>query len=118
MKSNNIKSLNSAVYVMRHFVELSAKLLPHYERITRSEPHSLEKLEEKKKIEAVFQMYELNPKTSEFLLGSNIIDLITKAYENLKNRSSINEKKALQYLNEFKSEYQKLRNDWYITLMN
>lgn len=118
MKSKNIKSLNSAVYVMRHFVELSAKLLPYYERITRTEPHSIEKLEEKEKIDAVYEAYHVNPKTSEFLLGSNIIGLITKVYENLKNRSSENEKKAQQYLIEFKDEYRRLQQNWYTTLMN
>ena len=118
MKSKNIKSLNSAVYVMRHFVELSAKLLPHYERITRNEPHSIEKIEEKEKIDAVYEAYSVNPKTSEFLLGSNIIALISKVYDTLKNRSSENELKARKYLNEFQMEYKRLQQNWYTTLMN
>ncbi|MEX1191445.1 MAG: hypothetical protein WED10_01350 [Brumimicrobium sp.] len=118
MKSKNIKSLNSAVYVMRHFVELSAKLLPYYERITRNEPHSLDRIEEKEKIDAVYEAYNVNPKTSEFLLGSNIIGLIKKSYNTLKNRSSKDEKVALKYLNEFKTEYRRLQQDWYTTLMN
>ena len=112
MKSKNIKSLNSAVYVMRHFVELSAKLLPYYERITRTEPHSIEKIEEKEKIDAVYEAYHVNPKTSEFLLGSNII------YNILKNRSAENELKAQRYLTEFKKEYSRLQQNWYTTLMN
>lgn len=118
MKSKNIKSLNSAVYVMRHFVELSAKLLPYYERITRNEPHSIEKLEEKEKIDAVYESYNVNPKTSEFLLGSNIIGLISKVYDTLKNRSSENESSARRYLNEFQNEYKRLQQNWYTTLMN
>lgn len=118
MKSKNIKSLNSAVYVMRHFVELSAKLLPYYERITRNEPHSVEKLEEKEKIDAVYEAYHVNPKTSEFLLGSNIIGLITKVYDTLKNRSAENEVSARRYLDEFQSEYKRLQQNWYTTLMN
>lgn len=118
MKSKNIKSLNSAVYVMRHFVELSAKLLPYYERITRNEPHSIEKIEEKEKIDAVYEAYNVNPKTSEFLLGSNIIGLISKVYENLKNRSSENETKTRRYLTEFQNEYKRLQQNWYTTLMN
>lgn len=103
---------------MRHFVELSAKLLPYYERITRNEPHSIEKLEEKEKIDAVYEAYSVNPKTSEFLLGSNIIGLISEVYENLKNRSSENELKARRCLHEFESEYKRLQQNWDTTLMN
>src|SRR5690554_7555437 len=79
MEAKNIRSLNSAVYVMRHFVELSAKLLPIYERITRNEPHSVHSEEDKKRIEVIYQTYDINPKTGEFLLGSNIVALIKKA---------------------------------------
>lgn len=118
MKSNNIKSLNTAVYVMRHFVELSARLLPYYEKITRNEPHSLEKIADKKRIDEVYQTYQVNPKTSQFLLGSNIISLIRKVYDSLRNREAGSEAEAQQYLNEFTKEYHRLKKNWYQTLLN
>nr|WP_299205436.1 hypothetical protein [uncultured Brumimicrobium sp.] len=118
MEAKNIRSLNSAVYVMRHFVELSAKLLPIYERITRNEPHSVHSEEDKKRIEVIYQTYDINPKTGEFLLGSNIVALIKKAYLELKNRSHQNEKEAQEQLEAFQEEYAKLKQDWYMTLMN
>lgn len=118
MKSNNIKSLNKAVYVMRHFVELSSKLLPYYERITRNEPHSLERIAEKKRIDRVYQSYQVDPKTSQFLLGSNIISLINKVYESLQKRNNSSEAEAQRYLNEFTKEYHRLKSNWYQTLMN
>ncbi len=118
MKPNSIKSLNTAVYVMRHFVELSAKLLPYYEKITRNEPHSLERLEEKKRIDEVYQSYNVNPKTSHFLLGSNIIGLIGKVYDALRERDIKTEAQAQRYLNEFTKEYDRLKENWYQTLMN
>lgn len=118
MKPNNIKSLNTAVYVMRHFVELSAKLLPYYEKITRNEPHSLERMAEKKRIDDVYQSYHVNPKTSHFLLGSNIIGLIDKVYYSLRNRDNKSEAETQRRLNEFTKEYHRLKKDWYQTLMN
>lgn len=118
MKSNNIKSLNTAVYVMRHFVELSARLLPYYEKITRNEPHSLEKIADKKRIDEVYQSYQVNPKTSQFLLGSNIISLIRKVYDSLSNREAGSEADAQRYLNEFTKEYHRLKKNWYQTLLN
>jgi hypothetical protein len=118
MEAKKIKSLNTAVYVMRHFVELSAKLLPMYEEITRNEPHSVHSEKDKKSIEVVYQTYNVNPKTSEFLLGSNIVALIKKAYNELKNRSDSNEKIAQEKLEAFQTEYERLKQDWYVTLMN
>lgn len=118
MEAKNIKSLNTAVYVMRHFVELSAKLLPIYEKVTRDEPHSVHSEYDKKKIDIIYESYDVNPKTSEFLLGSNIISLIKKTYHELKNRSAENEKTAQEQLEAFHEEYAKLKQDWYITLMN
>lgn len=118
IKSKNVQLLNSSVYVMRHFVELSAKLLPYYERITRNAPHSIEKIEEKEKIDAVYENYPVSAKSSEFLLGSNIIDLITKIYQNLQNRTAENELKTRLYLKQFQNEYKRLQQNWYTTLMN
>lgn len=118
MEAKNIKSLNSAVYVMRHFVELSATLLPIYEKITRNEPHSIHSEDDKKRIDIVYETYNVNPKTSEFLLGSNIVALIKNTYKELKNRSKSNEKIAQEQLEAFQDEYAKLKQDWYFTLMN
>ncbi|HLV41838.1 MAG TPA: hypothetical protein VKY37_06140 [Brumimicrobium sp.] len=118
MEAKNIRSLNTAVYVMRHFVELSAKLLPMYERITRNEPHSIYSESDKKRIDVIYETYNINPKTSEFLLGSDIIDLIKKTYSELKNRSHNNEKTAQEQLEAFQEEYERLKQDWYVTLMN
>ena len=118
MEAKNIKSLNTAVYVMRHFVELSSKLLPIYEEITRDEPHSVHSQDDKERIEGIYQTYDVNPKTSEFLLGSDVVALIKKAYLSLKNRSKINEKIAQEELEAFQEEYERLKQDWYVTLMN
>ncbi|WP_107038619.1 hypothetical protein [Brumimicrobium mesophilum] len=118
MEAKNIKSLNSAVYVMRHFVELSATLLPIYEKMTRNEPHSVHSEDDKKRIDVVYETYNVNPRTSEFLLGSNIVALIKDTYNELKNRSKSNEKIAQEQLEAFQEEYAKLKQDWYITLMN
>lgn len=118
MEAKNIKSLNTAVYVMRHFVELSATLLPIYERITRDEPHSLRSEDDKKRIEVIYQSYDLSPKIGEFLLGSNIVALIKKAYNELKNRSHSNERIAQEKLEAFQIEYERLKQDWHITMMN
>ena len=118
MEAKNIRSLNSAVYVMRHFVELSAKLLPIYEKITRNEPHSLHYEEDKKRIDVIYETYNVNPKTSEFLLGSDIVALIKNAYCELKNRSQNNEKIAQEQLEAFQEEYERLKQDWHATLMN
>src|SRR5690554_5836091 len=116
MEAKNIKSLNTAVYVMRHFVELSAKLLPIYEKITRDEPHSIYSEDNKKQIEMIYQGYDVNPKVSEFLLGSDILALIRKTYGEFTYRTKGNEKTAQETIEALESEYERLKQDWYVTM--
>jgi len=92
--------------------------LPIYEQITRNQPHSVGSEIDKKRIDMIYQTYGMNPKTGEFLLGSNIVSLIQNTYKHLNNRSYSNEKEVQQNLNDFKEEYIRLKQNWYSTLMN
>lgn len=118
MEVKNIKSLNGAVYVLRHFVELSAQLLPVYEKITRKKITEKQFIEEKNKIDFIYSRHNVNPDVGRFLLGSDILMLISSAYESLKNRTAKNEEEAKKNLNDFIEEYIRLKQEWYLTLMN
>jgi len=118
MQTNSIHTINTALFVMRHFVELSAKLLPYFEKITREKATKNELILEQKKIEAVYENYDINPKTSKLLMDSNIISLIQDGYKAIKNRSTSRDRKVFKILRDFKKEYKKLQNDWNVTLLN
>ena len=118
MQTNSIYTINTALFVMRHFVELSAKLLPYFERITREQTTNDKVILEKEKIQAVYENYDINPTTSKLLMDSNIISLIQKGYKAIKNREKAKDPKVYKLLKEFKHEYKKLQKDWNSTLMN
>lgn len=118
MEVKNIKSLNEAVYVLRHFVELSAQLLPIYDKITSCKQLNFYLMEEKEKIDEIYSKHKVNPDVGKFLLGSNIIYLITQSYNDMKYRKQYGDKKVKGNLDEFVSEYARLKQEWYRTLMN
>lgn len=118
MEVKSIKSLNEAVYVLRHFVELSAQLLPVYEKITSKNETHPHFIEEKRKIDFIYSKHKVNPDVGRFLLGSDIITLISKAYQGLKNRESTKDEVVQLNLEKFIEEYIRLKQEWYLTLMN
>ena len=118
MRTSNIQSINTAVNVMKHFVELSAKLLPYYEKITRNSEGDLQAQDEERKIASVYESYRIDPKSSEVLLDSNILEIILEGFRSIKKRSEVGENRVKQLLRDFHDEYEKLQARWNYALMN
>lgn len=118
MRTSNIQSINTAVNVMKHFVELSAKLLPYYEKITRNSEGDLQAQDEERKIASVYESYRIDPKSSEVLLDSNILEIILEGFRSIKKRSEVGENRVKQLLRDFHDEYDKLQARWNYALMN
>jgi len=118
MRTSNIQSINTAVSVMKHFVELSAKLLPYYEKITRTSNTDLSAKDDERKIAAVYESYNIDPQSSELLLDSNILEIILEGFRSIKKRQEIGETRIKSLLNEFHEEYEKLQERWNYALLN
>lgn len=118
MRTTNIQSINTAVNVMKHFVELSAKLLPYYEKITRNSSGDLKAQDDQEKIAAVYESYNIDPQSSELLLDSNILEIIIEGFKSIKRRKEVGEAKVKALLNEFHQEYEKLQQRWNYALLN
>lgn len=118
MRTTNIQSINTAVNVMKHFVELSAKLLPYYEKITRNSSGDLKAQDDQEKIAAVYESYNIDPQSSELLLDSNILEIIIEGFKSIKRRKEVGEAKVKALLNEFHEEYEKLQQRWNYALLN
>jgi hypothetical protein len=112
MNARAIESLNLAVNVMRHFIELSAKLLPYYEQITRSENNSPVRQNVEKKIASVYEGYNVDPNSSLFLINSEIIGLIQEGYLSIKERKIHGEDQVQYFLEKFREEYDRLQTNW------
>jgi hypothetical protein len=118
MRTSNIQTINTAVNVMKHFVELSAKLLPYYEKITRNSSGNLKAQDDQEKIAAVYESYKINPQSSELLLDSNILEIILEGFKSIKRRKEVGEAKVKSLLTEFHEEYEKLQQRWNYALLN
>lgn len=115
---SQIRQLNEALLVMKHFVELSAHLLPYLERITRKKKLSKKEKMDKDFVFDVYDNYEVDAATSRILLDSDIIQLILKSYSSLRDRNKDNELEAAYNLNKFYKEYHRLLQNWNRVEMN
>lgn len=107
MKTQNIRMLNQAVTVLRHFVDLSGRLLPFLSEINRKRSPNAEELADKYKIIEVYSNYDFDTRTSEFLMDSNVLTLIQDAYLKLERKEN-----AKNELRAFQKEHYRLRKSW------
>lgn len=108
MNSRHIHNVNEAILVLRHFVNLSAKLLPFLEELERKRKPSKRDLLNKAKIIAVYQSYDFDTETSQILMNSDVLDLIKKTFEGIQSKSH----RHRFLLREFLSEHKRLRQNW------
>ncbi len=109
LKSNEICQLNEANLVLRHFVDLSARLLPFLSKLTDKEVLTKREVIYKGKIMEVYENYNFDPITSEALIDSNILELINTTYQKIAYQ---NDRKGKRTLRKFLFEHQRLVNSW------
>jgi hypothetical protein len=110
--ASDIRKINEANLVMRHFVQLSAHLLPYLERITRKKRLSKREKADKQFVLEVYDQYQVDVETSKALINSNILELIVKSFQTLKHRNRENEDEVKRSLNNFLLEYHRLVENW------
>lgn len=113
MNKEEISQLNEANLVLRHFVDLSARLLPFLDELQRKKEPTKEELCYKQKIIDVFSNYSFDTKTSEFLIGSNILELIKRSFDSISASTYLlrpGQKNGS--LSHFLREYNRLNDNW------
>ncbi|MCH2230515.1 MAG: hypothetical protein MK105_09235 [Crocinitomicaceae bacterium] len=113
MRSYDISKVNEANFVLKHFIDLSARLLPFLDELQRKRELSLEECDNRNKIMDVFENYQFDTRTSELLINSNILDLICKAFNDIRTTSYFlrpNQKNKM--LARFLLEYRRLNENW------
>jgi hypothetical protein len=107
MKSSNIERVNHDLVVLRHFIDLSSKLLPFLNEISsRANPLSVD-LADREKIIEVYSNYEFDELTSKKLMDSNILSLIKLTFKKI----MLNQP-AEKTLEAFDIEFIRLRKNW------
>ena len=107
MNSKDIDNINTANFILRHFVDLSARLLPLLNELTQKK-HPTEN--EKKSIEKIVSV---DANTSVVLINSNVLELIQKTFERIIN--SYNRSKSIEnvlLLDHFLYERERLQDVW------
>jgi hypothetical protein len=111
MKAKNIHRVNEAVYILRHFIDLSAQLLPFLIELQYNKKPTESDLEDKEKIIDVYQNYNFDKETSKLLMNSSILETIQNSFELIVSKSSSKDKSKKQLL-EFKKEHHRLQKSW------
>ena len=108
-----INKLNEANLVLRHFVDLSAQLLPFLEQLERKKELSIEEASYKLKIKTVFENYNFDTKTSQLLINSNVLELIQNTFHKIVTSASVENSRAhKRTLRKFLFEHQRLSQSW------
>jgi len=116
---NDIQNVNQALLVLKHFINLSSRLLPFLAELQQIE-HPTQKEEfDKQRIIDVYKSYRFSTETSEILIGSNILQLIKESFQSLsETQTGSNDESAEKALKRFIAEQKRLRNKWKATLAN
>lgn len=112
MRSKHISDVNEAILVLRHFVELSAKLLPFLDELERKKAPTMHDLKSRDKIIAVYENYEFDTQTSKVLMNSDVLDLIKESFENISQRRHRNKRSQSRPLMQFLREHDRLQRNW------
>lgn len=109
IQSDQIREINEANFVVRHFIDLSAKLLPFLAQLQLKDQLSDSEQQNKNKIIKVFNSYGFDTCTSKILMQSPILDIIKESYRGI----LVGEKHDIEIsLNLFSSEYKRLKRNW------
>lgn len=85
MNSSDINNINTANFILRHFVDLSAKLLPLLHELKKKKNPTKSEQKNIEKIVAVYQNYNFDTSTSVILINSNVLELIQKTFDRIAN---------------------------------
>jgi len=113
MRAKHINDVNEAILVLRHFVELSAKLLPFLDELERKTAPTMNDLKSREKIIAVYKNYDFDINTSKVLMNSNVLELIKSSFENISQCKKQRSRKTYSRpLVKFLQEHDRLQRNW------
>jgi len=115
IKSHKIREINDAVIIVKHFIDVSSKLLPFLVKLQTKEILSEKEQEDKNKIIQVFNSYNFDTSSSEILLESPALELIQKTYREI---ITGNETEAKDHIKAFQNEYARLKSNWRKATLN
>ncbi len=105
--------MNEALLVLKHFIDLSARLLPFLDELQRKDTPTEQEQHDKQRIIAVYNNYHFDTKTSEILINSNILELINESFQTLSECQTPEQYQVAQRkLVTFILEHKRLTDKW------
>lgn len=108
MKVEKIEQINEALFILRHFINLSARLLPFLDELAKNKQPSEAEMNDKNKIINVFVNYSFDTNTSKILMDSEILEYIRSTFRSIVQQSE----DSTTELDRFLSEHSRLRKKW------
>lgn len=113
--TDKIQEINDALFIIRHFIDISAKLLPILAELEIKENLSPQEQIDRQKIITVFDSYSFDSVSSEILMDSPVIELIKDVYNELISRDKNDLHIAFR---SFRKEHERLKKMWSHTALN
>lgn len=118
MRSGAIQQVNDATVVLRHFIELSAKLLPFFNELSKKEKLLPKEAQDRQRILEVFHGYQFDTSTSLILMNSTILDTIQHTFQLIEKRVPGEDPAADEAMERFYFEHDLLVTNWQQTDFN
>lgn len=117
MHAHQIKKLNEGIVVMRHFIQLSAQLLPVLHKLSRAKNPSSVEVENRLKIIDVYKSYTFDHNISRILMNSDVLVKIESCFKSTISKRETSYQKRRK-LKDFLREYKRLNQNWQLIESN
>jgi hypothetical protein len=112
IQTSAIQQINEATIVLRHFIELSAKLLPFFNELSKKNALLPQEQSDRNKIIEVYRSYSFDTNTSEILMESDILEIIQQTFRAIENRGPGKESDSDKLMAIFQNKHHQLVLNW------
>lgn len=118
IQTSAIQQINEATIVLRHFIELSAKLLPFFNELSKKSTLLPQELSDRNKIIEVYQSYGFDTSTSEVLMESDILEIIQQTFRSIEKSRPGKDSESDKLMAIFQNKHRQLVQNWRLTDTN
>lgn len=112
IQTSAIQQINEATIVLRHFIELSAKLLPFFNELSKKSTLLPQEQSDRNKIIEVYRNYSFDTSTSEILMESDILEIIQKTFRSIEKRGPGKDSDSDKLMTIFQNKHHQLVLNW------
>lgn len=118
IQTSAVQQINEATIVLRHFIELSAKLLPFFNELSKKSILLPQELSDRNKIIEVYKNYGFDTSTSEILMESDILEIIQRTFHSIEQRIPGQDSDSDKLMTVFQNKHHQLVQNWQLTDTN